>query len=398
MTYDLIIVGGGLAGSALARAMADHGARVLVIEREARFRDRVRGEGLHPWGSAEARALDLYDLLINGGGQEVRWWRSTLIGISEPQCRDLPATTPHRLGELDFYHPRMQEVLLHAASAAGAEVRRGESVVGVEPGDPPAVTVRVDGGALETLHARLVVGADGRQSRVRLRAGFPIQQDPERLVISGLLLEGLHLAEDGVEAVRYPSIGQAVLIFPLGNGLHRAYFIHRKRGAPRRLSGRRHIPDFIDACIETGACASWFAGAEAAGPLAMFDGADIWVEHPYREGVALVGDAAAVSDPSWGCGMSLALRDVRTLRDHLLQEKDWKTAAHTYAESHDQYYFSLRRMTRWLAELFYEVGPDADSRRSRVLPRLAQEPDRAPDTAGLGPDGPNDEANLLRLS
>ena len=52
--WDLIVVGGGLAGASLARAMAAAGARVLVFERERRFRDRVRGEGMHPWGVAEA--------------------------------------------------------------------------------------------------------------------------------------------------------------------------------------------------------------------------------------------------------------------------------------------------------------------------------------------------------
>ena len=47
-TYDIITVGGGLGGSALAKAMAKHGARVLVVERERHFKDRVRGEAMHP--------------------------------------------------------------------------------------------------------------------------------------------------------------------------------------------------------------------------------------------------------------------------------------------------------------------------------------------------------------
>jgi flavin-dependent dehydrogenase len=63
MDYDLVIVGGGLAGSALAKNMAEHGARVLVCEREQQFRDRIRGEGMHPWGVTGARALGLYDTL-----------------------------------------------------------------------------------------------------------------------------------------------------------------------------------------------------------------------------------------------------------------------------------------------------------------------------------------------
>src|SRR5438093_682427 len=40
-SYDIITVGGGLAGSALAKAMAERGARVLVVERETHFKDRV---------------------------------------------------------------------------------------------------------------------------------------------------------------------------------------------------------------------------------------------------------------------------------------------------------------------------------------------------------------------
>jgi flavin-dependent dehydrogenase len=57
--YDIITVGGGLGGSALAKAMAAHGARVLVVERETQFKDRVRGEFMAPWGVAEARELGI---------------------------------------------------------------------------------------------------------------------------------------------------------------------------------------------------------------------------------------------------------------------------------------------------------------------------------------------------
>ncbi len=49
-TYDIITVGGGLGGSALAKVMAEHGARVLVLEREQQFKDRIRGELMLPWG------------------------------------------------------------------------------------------------------------------------------------------------------------------------------------------------------------------------------------------------------------------------------------------------------------------------------------------------------------
>jgi menaquinone-9 beta-reductase len=49
---------------------------------------------------------------------------------------------------------------------------------------------------------------------------------------------------------------------------------------------------------------------ESIGPLASFDVSDTWVEHPYRDGVALLGDAAATTDPTYGQGL-LSLYAVR---------------------------------------------------------------------------------------
>ena len=45
------------------------------------------------------------------------------------------------------------------------------------------------------------------------------------------------------------------------------------------------------------------------------------MEHPYRNGIALIGDAAATSDPTLGEGLSLTLRDPRRLHDSLPARK-----------------------------------------------------------------------------
>jgi len=68
MSYDAIIVGGGLAGSALADQLARSNYTVLVLERETQFKDRVRGENMLPWGVAAARRLGIYDNLVSAGG------------------------------------------------------------------------------------------------------------------------------------------------------------------------------------------------------------------------------------------------------------------------------------------------------------------------------------------
>ena len=65
---DLAIVGGGIAGGALATVMARAGVRVLLLERETRYRDHIRGEILWQWGLAEARRLGLEDVLLAAGG------------------------------------------------------------------------------------------------------------------------------------------------------------------------------------------------------------------------------------------------------------------------------------------------------------------------------------------
>src|SRR5580692_7905207 len=70
-TYDLIIIGGGIGGSALAAVTARAGKSVLLLEQSEVYEDRVRGEWIAPWGVAEVQRLGLYDLLMSAGGHHV---------------------------------------------------------------------------------------------------------------------------------------------------------------------------------------------------------------------------------------------------------------------------------------------------------------------------------------
>jgi menaquinone-9 beta-reductase len=394
-TYDIVTVGGGLGGAAIAKVMAARGARVLVLECERQFRDRVRGEILGPWGVAELRTLGLYELLRDGCGHELPWF-DTCLGPGHLDHRDLVATTPIQTPGLSFYHPRMQEGLLAAATDAGAEVRRGNSVHEVSPGVLPTVVVEQDG-RREEVRARLVVGADGRTSMARRWGGFETEQDPPRLVMAGVLFEEMQgVPENASYWLLNPNLGQAVPLFPQGQGRVRAYFTYQA-AAPHRLQGERDVPRLIEESVKTGAPAAFFAGARAVGPLATFDGADRWVPHPYRMGVALIGDAAAATDHSFGQGMSLTLRDVRVLRDHLLRHEDWDVAGHAYAEDHDRHYGVVHTVTRWFTQLFLETGPEAEARRARALPVIAQDATRIPDVLISGPEVPVNETVRRRF-
>ena len=55
--YDLLIVGGGVGGSALATVMARAGKSVLLLEQTETFPDKVRGEWIAPWGVAETKRI-----------------------------------------------------------------------------------------------------------------------------------------------------------------------------------------------------------------------------------------------------------------------------------------------------------------------------------------------------
>jgi 2-polyprenyl-6-methoxyphenol hydroxylase-like FAD-dependent oxidoreductase len=295
----------------------------------------------------------------------------------------------------------MQTVLLNAAKATGADVRRGVVVMGVSPGARPTVRARLADGAEREFEARLVVGADGRNSACRTWAGFEVRRDPERMIIAGALLHGFGAPEDRISMFMDPAGGQLSFNAPLGSGRFRSYFAWfaagNSNGRRRRVAGPSDLGEFASGSIAAGAPPDWFATAELAGPLASFEGADTWVPHPYREGVALIGDAAASSDPSFGAGLSLALSDVRVLRDRLLGGGSWETAGSDYAAEHDRRYGAVHRVTGWIRTLFLDPGPEAAAIRERALPRIVAEPARRIDYVGLGPEAPSDEAARRRF-
>jgi choline dehydrogenase-like flavoprotein len=131
-SYDIITVGGGIAASSLAKAMAERGFRVLVLERERQFKDRVRGEAIVSWGVAEANELGIGSLLKEKCAHVVPYVEAG-SGL-----RDLRATTLQQLPLLSFPHQMMQETLLAAAEKpvrkCAAELALRKSNVG--PGLP----------------------------------------------------------------------------------------------------------------------------------------------------------------------------------------------------------------------------------------------------------------------
>ena len=167
--------------------------------------------------------------------------------------------------------------------------------------------------------------------------------------------------------------------------------------AVQEISGDGDLQRFIELSIMSGAPSEYYANVKPAGPLASFNSASNWVEHPYQNKIALIGDAASASDPMWGQGLSMAVRDARVLRDHLLSNEDWDEAGHAYATEHDKYYTVSRTVESWLEQLLVHTGPEADERRTKALPLWREDPSRNPDTLLNGPDHAIDETLRRRF-
>jgi 2-polyprenyl-6-methoxyphenol hydroxylase-like FAD-dependent oxidoreductase len=393
--YDIITVGGGLAGATLAKAMAENGARVLVIERERQFKDRVRGEVTFPWGVAELQKLGVYQLLLETCARSIGW-QDTYMGGVLTEHRDVIATSRQKLPMLNWLHHEMEEVLLQAAHDAGAEVRRGVRATGITPGLRPSVSVE-EQGRVEEIRARLVVCADGRGSVARKWLNFPVQQESHGMLLAGVLCEATpDVPADTNHFFLFPGPGVFAFLCPQDHGRTRAYAWH-PRERDHRFQGAEDLPRFVEESVQAGVPAQWYSRLEPVGPLATFDGTDNWVDHPYRDGIALIGDAAASTDPSFGQGQSLSAMDARVLRDQLLAHNDWDVAGHAYASAHDRYYAAVHEYTGLLYQIFYTVGPAADARRAQAFPLIAQEPERVPDGLVSGPEVPLGEAVKRRF-
>ena len=383
-SYDLLIIGGGLAGASLGRSMALAGDNVLIIEKEIEFRDRIRGEVLLPWGSVEAKELGIYDLLLRSCAQEAPRELFFLEGEPTPP-RDFLTSTPKQTCVLSFYHPEMQKVLLGDAAKSGAAVWRGAAMGAFYPGERPEADILLNG-ETKRISARLIVGADGRESQLATLLNFERERDPPELFTGGLQLAGDIPTERALHFFLHGISGRGSVLIENKPGNYRVYLLHHKDALPRRLSGARDYPAVLEHFREIGIPESWLENVTPHGVFATFDGAHRWITKPVRGNCVLIGDAAAASDPVWGNGLSRTLRDVRLLRDRLLGDRNWQGAAEAYAADHDDFFHRLRHAERLNTTLNFSMGKEAEARRGRAFALMDKHPELYPDVSGLGPE------------
>lgn len=304
---DVIVAGGGPTGMMLAGELRLHGVHVLVLEKEAKPAEYVRGLGLH------VRSVEVLDqrgllerFLVHGRKYPLG---GVFAGIDKPVPDRLDTAHPYVLGIPQTVTDRL---LAERAAELGAELRRGCELAGLDQ-DDHGVTVELADGT--RLRSRYVVGCDGGRSTVRRLLGVGFPGEPSR--VDTLLGEmEVDVPPETLAAV-VADVRKTQKRFgagPLGDGRYRvivpAEGVAEDRAAPPTLEEfKQQLRSFAGTDF----------GVHSPRWLSRFGDATRQAER-YRTGrVLLAGDAAHIHPPVGGQGLNLGIQDAFNL--------GWKLAA-----------------------------------------------------------------------
>jgi 2-polyprenyl-6-methoxyphenol hydroxylase-like FAD-dependent oxidoreductase len=300
--YDVIVVGARCAGAPTAMLLARQGWRVLLVDRATFPSDTVSTHLVHAPGVAALTRWGLLDRLAASGCPPISSYSFDFGPFAiegSPRPSDGVATA---------YAPRrtvLDTLLVDAAAEACAEVREAFTVddVVVEDGTVVGVRGRTASGVHTVERARVVVGADGRNSRIARAVGAeeyavkPMQQWSAYTYWSGLPL-------DGMETVIRPHRGWGA--FPTNDGLTLVVL-----GWPY-AEAAAYKADVEGNYLKTLELAPEFAArVHDATREARFSGGSVanYFRKPFGAGWALIGDAGYDKDPITAQGISDAFWD-----------------------------------------------------------------------------------------
>ena len=308
--YDVAIVGGSLAGCAAGTLLARQGARVAILERSP-DPDAFKTVCTHYIQASATPVLERLGLAgaieAAGGvrnGVEI-WTRWGWIR-PEPNGDPLPYGYNIRRSKLD---PMLREL---AASTPGVEYIAGANVTGLTRDGGGRVT-GVQTADQRELRAKVVVGADGRGSRVARMAGVPGRVRPHNRLGYMAYFEDLPLASGSRSQMWLldPDIAYA---FPNDDGITLIACMPHRDWLPRfKADLEGTFAHYVEQLPEGPDLSGARRVSKMIGKLDMTN-----VSRPAARGnVAFVGDAALAADPVWGVGCGFALQSGEWLADEL---------------------------------------------------------------------------------
>jgi 2-polyprenyl-6-methoxyphenol hydroxylase-like FAD-dependent oxidoreductase len=321
---DVLIVGGRCAGAPLAMLLARAGLRVHVIERAHQLGDVVSGHMIKPAGVARLRAWGLYDDVLASGVPPLRSITLWLDGQPHPMPTPPPGFEP-----IAPRRTRLDPILLDAAAQAGAHVERGVSVTDVLTDGERVTGVATSRGARQ---ARLVVGADGRHSRIAraVRATPYVFEQPVTFAYytywRGTRIDQLHA---------WLQSGRFFGMFPVGDDRVLA-FVQAPRtefDVFRADPVNRYRTEFA----ARPALAALIGDGEPVERLRGIGELPTFFRASAGRGWALAGDAGHHKDPVIARGIADAFRDADMLSTAILTgwDRDLDSAVATYPAQRD---------------------------------------------------------------
>jgi len=303
---EVVVVGGGPAGSVMAWSLARRGVRVAVVERASFPREKVCGDFVEPGGLRILEAVQCGQSLSNSSRFPITRARM-FVGSRVAYCGEIPYYEEKQgLRPYGYIVPRheLDAELLDRARAASASVYEGcaATEIGREGG-----FVRVGVRSKQrhfTLSARLVVGADGAGSTVARSFGLS-RTDRRYIAISQrAYVEGVSVergeATIWFDADLFPGYGW---MFPMSGG--------RANVGVGILSESCHryglsVPKLFAAFIEKlrvrhpGCAKMQVVGKPLGGVVKTYGG----ISRNHFDGGVLIGDAGSFVDPMTGEGIT----------------------------------------------------------------------------------------------
>ncbi|XP_044500230.1 squalene monooxygenase SE1-like [Mangifera indica] len=315
-TTDIIIVGAGVAGSALAYTLAKDDRRVHVIERDLTEPDRIVGELLQPGGYLKLIELGLEDCVSTIDAQQVFGYALYKDGKSNKVSYPLENFDSDVAGR-SFHNGRfIQRMREKAASLSNVKLEQGTVTSLIEEkGIIKGVTYRTKTGQELTTYAPLTVVCDGCCSNFRRSLSKPKVEIPSCFV--GLILEKCELPykNHGHVILANPA---PILFYPISSTEIRCLVDVPGQKVPSISNGEmaNYLKTVVASQIPQELHSAFIAAIDKGNIRTMTNRSMPAAPSP-TPGAILLGDSFNMRHPLTGGGMTVALSDIVILRNLL---------------------------------------------------------------------------------